>query len=216
MGKKFQFDDELDTPVCSSHNYPKSKPNIINQENHEFNLNLNKGLHLKSCFKMMNGEFVKKNNQTRKIGYLNCEMIWTYSKRFKNFITTVIILFILFFALTYFNNNISSTTTSNWKVVSVSNENGFIFNDSDMLLIKEADINYFKDNYQSEFSKIIQWSINEIYARNGYVFESDLCNNYFKQFEWYQPTNKIQKDEFYNSFNYYEKENIRLLLKYRS
>ena len=57
----------------------------------------------------------------------------------------------------------------------------------------------------------IQHAINEIYARNGYIFKNASIRSYYEQFSWY-----YEDPDFSTSdFNSYEKSNLALLQKYR-
>lgn len=66
-------------------------------------------------------------------------------------------------------------------------------------------------NYSSED---IQWAINEIYARHGYIFDVEPYQSYFSGCEWYTPM--YRRAQFKSSWlNTYEDHNIKLLSKYR-
>ena len=58
----------------------------------------------------------------------------------------------------------------------------------------------------------IQQAINEIYARNGHIFDKGRWKTFFSKYSWYYPRQKV-KD---NQFNTYEKKNIKLLASYRN
>ena len=55
-----------------------------------------------------------------------------------------------------------------------------------------------------------QDAINEIYARNGYVFKTDSIRRYYESKPWYYPDSGFTTGDF----NSTEKYNIRLLEEY--
>ena len=60
----------------------------------------------------------------------------------------------------------------------------------------------------------IRYLINEIYARNGYIFENPDWYNYFRQKTWYNPT--IAKANFTDAqLNAYEVANVKMITKYQ-
>ena len=79
----------------------------------------------------------------------------------------------------------------------------FIFIDSDSRLLTESDIVGMDEEE-------LQLAINEIYARRGYIFNSERMRAYFEDKVWYRGT--IPSSEFSNEiFNYYEQSNIDFL-----
>lgn len=61
----------------------------------------------------------------------------------------------------------------------------------------------------------LQRAINEIYARNGYIFQQSATEKqYFESRPWYQG-NQTNQDVVKSRFNQYEKENIKLMQSFR-
>ena len=60
----------------------------------------------------------------------------------------------------------------------------------------------------------VQTAINEIYARNGYMFHDTNIYNYFCQYDWYSPVTGSQEDAK-RRMNSTENANIELLEKFR-
>lgn len=59
----------------------------------------------------------------------------------------------------------------------------------------------------------VRYCINEIYARNGYIFNNENWYNYFMQKDWYNP--RIAKADFNDSYlNQYEVANVKVLNEY--
>lgn len=85
----------------------------------------------------------------------------------------------------------------------------FVFPDSDRRFLNEDEVMYL--DYET-----LRTAINEIYARHGYVFKSAEWNNYFNKTSWYI-ANPACTDQNYVTglLNEYEKDNIKLLSKYR-
>jgi hypothetical protein len=64
---------------------------------------------------------------------------------------------------------------------------GQIFPDSSTRSLSDSEINSLSADQ-------LQQAINEIWARNGYIFKSDYWNDYYSQFDWYHGT--IPSDQF--------------------
>lgn len=81
----------------------------------------------------------------------------------------------------------------------------FVFYDSNARILTQ-------DEIQKLNKKDIEYAINEIYARHGYIFKNEELSNYFNNKSWYsgyvEDMNSIQ-------LNSYEDENLKLLTKYR-
>ena len=62
----------------------------------------------------------------------------------------------------------------------------------------------------------LQLTLNEIYARRGYIFSSAKYDAYFRSQSWYTPT--LSPSEFSSkiAWNQYEQANITLLTNERS
>lgn len=85
---------------------------------------------------------------------------------------------------------------------------GFIFPHSDTGLIGQWELEALSDSE-------LNFAINEIYARHGYIFRSAELAEYYGQYLWYTPT--TSSDEFsVDCFNQYEQQNWKLLVDERS
>ncbi|ONI42978.1 hypothetical protein AN640_06905 [Candidatus Epulonipiscium fishelsonii] len=83
-------------------------------------------------------------------------------------------------------------------------------------ILPNSDINYlsWKDisGLSAEQARLAR---NEIYARYGYIFNSDDLNQYFSNQSWYYPY--VEGDTFSNSnLNKYEQANVSLLKQYEA
>lgn len=86
-------------------------------------------------------------------------------------------------------------------------ETGQIFPNSSAELLTESDL-------ESLSQEELRLATNEIYARNGYIFNDEQLRNYFEQFDWYEGT--VTSDEFTEDrFNEVEKKNVELLQRVR-
>lgn len=98
---------------------------------------------------------------------------------------------------------LEQSNPSDWSMYSYD----FIFPYSSEEYIDESNLIYCSQ-------EDIQWAINEIYARHGYIFEVEPYQSYFSNCEWYTPM--YTRDQFQTSWlNTYEASNIKLLSKYR-
>ncbi len=81
-------------------------------------------------------------------------------------------------------------------------------------IIWDSNIRYLTDAEVSAFSlQQLNYARNEIYARRGYIFQSQELRDYFGSKYWYYGT--IPASQFTASvFNSYEQANIELLKKY--
>ena len=60
----------------------------------------------------------------------------------------------------------------------------------------------------------IQLAINTIYARHGYQFKDSELLQYFKGFDWYQPS-ETDMETVKNSFSEIERKNMEFLAAQR-
>ena len=82
-----------------------------------------------------------------------------------------------------------------------------IFPDSSEQGLSESDIEALSD-------EDLRCAINELYARHGYIFNDETLNEYYAQFDWYDP--QVAADDFsMDLFNEVETENIELLQEER-
>ena len=91
--------------------------------------------------------------------------------------------------------------------ISTNVDGGMVAPDSDTDYLTEDQV---KNMSQDE----IQDAINEIYARHGYIFQTESLQRYYEQFSWYTPYSGDQ-EKVKNLFNSVETANIMLLEKYR-
>ena len=81
---------------------------------------------------------------------------------------------------------------------------GFIFSDSSTRKLTSTEVSKLSDTE-------LQYAINEIYARNGYVFKDKELKTYFNSMPWYTPNPSFSTSQL----NDIESYNINLLTKYR-
>ena len=72
--------------------------------------------------------------------------------------------------------------------------------------LTEYDVNYLAGDHDA-----VQEAINEIYARNGYIFKNKNIQSYFESKYWYVPRKSFSTKDFNSIENY----NIGLLEKYK-
>lgn len=87
-------------------------------------------------------------------------------------------------------------------------DGGFVFPNSGTELIERREAENLSD-------RDLTYAINEIYARHGYIFQSDEMRGYYEQFSWY--TGRIPSAEFsVECFNQIEQQNWNLLINERN
>lgn len=87
-------------------------------------------------------------------------------------------------------------------------DGGSIFPNSSTKLLNRQDVEALSDSDLS-------FAINEIYARNGYIFQSGELREYYGQFDWY--VGEIPADEFtMDLLNEIERQNCNLLVGERN
>jgi len=83
---------------------------------------------------------------------------------------------------------------------------GYIFPNSDRVLMTEDDL---RDYSPMELT----YGRNEIYARHGYIFESQELNDYFGSKNWYVPNPHYKAGD---DFNEYESKNGDMIREYQN
>jgi hypothetical protein len=72
----------------------------------------------------------------------------------------------------------------------------YLFTDSDLRSLSAKDLTYLR---------------NSVYAKHGYVFNSQELNNYFKQFGWYHPNSSVTE----SALNSVEKTNVAFIKNFQ-
>jgi hypothetical protein len=135
----------------------------------------------------------------------------------------VVLAFILFFSLkstllsvtdspSNININESSNsiaTKDNVNTMSNLKTTGFIFSDSDIRYLTGDDIDNLDNSSDHSQEQLVQYAINEIYARNHYKFRSENIYKFYNQFSWY--SGYLDAGETVARFNEYEQSNVDFL-----
>ena len=83
---------------------------------------------------------------------------------------------------------------------------GMIMPDSSSRVLSESEL-------QGRSAREIRLMVNEIYARNGYIFKNEEYAEYFSQFSWYHPS--VPASEFSEDMlNDVERKNINMISSY--
>lgn len=98
----------------------------------------------------------------------------------------------------------SSSGSSSGGASSSSDSSEYMFADSSTRKLSESEVS-------SLSASEAQYAINEIYARNGYVFKTDSIQSYFESKSWYHADSSFTM----NDLNETERYNVSLLTKYR-
>ena len=82
----------------------------------------------------------------------------------------------------------------------------YILPDSDSCYLSDSDVDWMS-------AEMLRLARNEIYARNGWIFESEDLRKYFNSQYWYEGL--YTADEFDESWlNKYERANVELIKSY--
>ena len=96
---------------------------------------------------------------------------------------------------------------------------GYVYRESDFVFPESSTRQLTRAEIQNTLSGMVgtpvsgnfaQDAINEIYARNGYVFKDDSIRSYYNKKPWYYPDSSFTTGDF----NSTEKYNINLLKQY--
>lgn len=101
------------------------------------------------------------------------------------------------------SSNYSSGATSFY-------ETGIVFPDSSSRILSSGEINFLRYGYSESEEEMVQYAINEIYARNGYEFKTPYWANYYSRYSWYY-NHGYTDQEARTRFNNVEKENMKKL-----
>ena len=86
-------------------------------------------------------------------------------------------------------------------------ELGIIFPNSSSEIISTQAIQALSDEE-------LRYAINELYARNGYIFKNEELGQFYSKYDWYKGT--VKADDFSGElFNSVEKENLESLMQER-
>ena len=82
----------------------------------------------------------------------------------------------------------------------------------DEYIIEKSDREYISDDDLADMSpQQLTYARNEIYARHGYIFQSQELTEFFSQKSWYHPVSGFEE----GFFNEYEKYNAVYILEYQ-
>ena len=112
-------------------------------------------------------------------------------------------------ALTLFVNRLFPSDTEN--TVAVFN-NGFVFEDSNVRILTDADLMSIYEMQTSEYDAkiILRLAINEIYARHNYKFTEAEFAEFYSQYSWYN--GYLSAEEACSQFNNVENQNLSFLI----
>lgn len=86
-------------------------------------------------------------------------------------------------------------------------EKGIIFPESSEKLIDKSEVEKLSDEE-------LRYAINELYARNGYIFKDDTLRKFYEKYDWYEK--KVKSEDFsMDLFNATEKKNVQIMQKER-
>lgn len=116
-------------------------------------------------------------------------------------------------ASTYMDDSEYAHEEDDNKYMNYSEDSEYIYEDAVNCSMSEGDLEIARREYYGELPggrSLEQMIINEIYARHGYIFNSDDLNEFFGSKSWYRPrTNDINEIE--DEFGRMERDSIDFL-----
>lgn len=94
-------------------------------------------------------------------------------------------------------------------------ETGVVFPESSSRYLSYEEIETLEDGYIYPVDRMLEYAINEIYAREGYDFQEAEWKEYYSKFSWYHNLG-YSGEETVSRFNKYEKENVDKLSNKRN
>lgn len=92
--------------------------------------------------------------------------------------------------------------------------NGCVFPDSSQRLLTEDDLSHLSCIQGYSKTALVQYAINEIYARNHYSFQNAEIRSFYESCSWYADYGYTAQ-EAVNCFNEYERINVNKLCNLR-
>ncbi len=81
----------------------------------------------------------------------------------------------------------------------------------------EANSRYYSESDLDGMTQgVVRYLINEIYARNGYIFKKQEWQAYFDQKDWYNPRIPYSEFDPKTYLNSYEYENVEMINRYQA
>lgn len=201
--RRFHFDDEF-TDVA-----------IVNNVNNEKTIASNPPIiHTKFHVNMIKTHFQDKYDDDYDGGAIHIRGQWILKRTTYRLIIFIVFMVSIMFSLYSFFPAQDVKSAYNYPIKEMD-KNGIIFAESDYKIITDKDINKLKSNHPNDFKEVLQWAINEIYARKGFQFGNNQYLEFYSQFDWYKPQ-KISQKSFLKNLNYYEMKNINKLAQIRN
>jgi len=107
-----------------------------------------------------------------------------------------------------------TSNSMNIEKASPFSSNGFLFPRSNSNYITQEDLeNLKKCAHETEYTyrDLLNFAVNEIYARHGYQFTSEKFDLFYNQYLWYKNMDK-ESTITWEMFNTYEQKNLDLLI----
>jgi len=88
-----------------------------------------------------------------------------------------------------------------------------VFADSSSRALSRSEIESKAKNAAYDEERSLRFMINEIYARHGAVFQTEINSSHYGKYEWYRSLEKHPMDSLSSALNKTEAANIALLVK---
>lgn len=88
---------------------------------------------------------------------------------------------------------------------------GMVFPNSSLSIISSSELDHLRADYsENVYAILLRMSVNEIYARNGYIFSDPIWKSYYNAQNWYTPVSEYNIN--FDSMNDNELTNLQMLL----
>lgn len=88
---------------------------------------------------------------------------------------------------------------------------GMVFPNSSLNIISSSELDHLRADYsENVYAILLRMSVNEIYARNGYIFSDPIWKSYYNAQNWYTPVSEYNIN--FDSMNDNELTNLQMLL----
>ena len=86
-----------------------------------------------------------------------------------------------------------------------------VFPNSSLNIISSSELDHLRADYsENVYAILLRMSVNEIYARNGYIFSDPIWKSYYNAQNWYTPVSEYNIN--FDSMNDNELTNLQMLL----
>lgn len=134
------------------------------------------------------------------------------SKTVMIILASIIIVFAVIIGSSYLRQSSVETEVA-LSYGDMSFEDGMVFPESSTRQLNDQDIAKLSGDTQEELAMHFQMGINEIYAKNGHLFETEEVSAFYNLYEWYYNLPDKHTISSWSEFSQIEIYNMNLLIK---